>query len=63
MLHTKYQGSMPCCFKQEDFLIFLPIYAYVKCDPWRGVIFGPRGIMNKLGRGQLGDATYQISRL
>ena len=30
MLQTKYQGSMPCGFRQEDFFIFLPIKAYVK---------------------------------
>ena len=30
MLHTKYQGYMPCGFRQEDFFMFLPIKAYVK---------------------------------
>ena len=30
MLHTKYQGSRPCGFRQEDFFMFLPIKAYVK---------------------------------
>ena len=25
MLHTKYQGSRPCGFRQEDFFMFLPI--------------------------------------
>ena len=29
MLHTKYQGSRPCGFRQ-DFFMFLPIKAYVK---------------------------------
>ena len=34
MLHTKYQGSMPCGFRQEDVFMFLPIKAYVKpVDP------------------------------
>ena len=33
-------------------------------DPWGGAIFWPMGYnMNKLGRGPLGDAAYQISRL
>ena len=30
MLHTKYQGSRPCGFRQEDFFMFLPIKACVK---------------------------------
>ena len=30
MLYTKYQGSRPCGYKQEDFFMFLPIKAYVK---------------------------------
>ena len=34
------------------------------CDPRGGVSFDPQGHhMNKLGRGRLGDATYQISKL
>ena len=30
MLHTKYHGSRPNGFRQEDFFMFLPIQAYVK---------------------------------
>ena len=30
ILHNKYQGSRPCGFRQEDFFMLLPIYAYVK---------------------------------
>ena len=30
MLHTKYHGSRPYGFRQEDFFMFLPIKAYVK---------------------------------
>ena len=30
MPHTKYQGSMPCGFRQEDCFIILPILDYVK---------------------------------
>ena len=30
ILHTKYQGSRPCGFRQEDFFMLLPIEAYVK---------------------------------
>ena len=57
ILHTKYQGSRHCGFRQEDFFMLLPILAYVKHVP-------PQGYnLNKLGRGPLGDATYQISKL
>ena len=56
MLHTKYQASWPCVFRQEDFFHVFPVtpgWAY----------FWPQGHnLNKLGRGQIGDATY-ISRL
>ena len=30
MLLTKYQGSRPCGFRQEDFFMFLPILVHVK---------------------------------
>ena len=35
MLHTKYQGSRPCAFRQEDFFMFLPIDISLckVCDP------------------------------
>ena len=64
MLHTKYQGSWPCGFRQEDFFMFLPLLAYVKhVTPGPGH-FRPQGHnLNKLGRGPLGSVTYQISRL
>ena len=64
MLHTKYQGTSPCCYRQEDFFMFLPIKAYVKpVTPVAG-LFLPQGYnLNKLGRGSLDDTTYQISRL
>ena len=64
MLHTKYQGSRPCGFRQEDFFMFLPILVYVKhVTPGRGH-FWPQGhTLNKLVRGPQGDATYQISKL
>ena len=58
MLHTKYQGSRPCGFIQEDFFMFLPIKAYVKpVIPGAGP-FWPQGYyLNKLGRGPLDDTT------
>ena len=64
MLHTKYQGSRPCGFEQEDCFMFLPISAYVKhVSPERGHFWPLGHNLNKLGRGPLGNATYQISRL
>ena len=43
MLHTKYQGSRPCDFRQEDFFMFSYL-AYVDyVTPWGRAIFGPRG--------------------
>ena len=46
------------------FFHFFPIKAYVKhLTPKRGH-FWPKGYnLNKIGRGPLGDAKYQISRL
>ena len=64
MLHTKYQGSMPCGFRQENVFMFLPIKAYVKHVTTVPGHFWPQvHNLNKLGRGPLGDATYQILRL
>ena len=63
ILHTKYQGSRPCGFRQ-DFFMLLPILAYVKHVTLGRGHFWPLGYnLNKLGRGPLGDATYQISKL
>ena len=64
MLHTKYQGSRPCGFRQEDRFMFLPILVYVKHVTPRQGHFWPQGHnLNELGRGPQGDATYQISKL
>ena len=42
MLHTKYRGSKPCGFRQEDFFMFLPILVYVKnVTPGVGRFFAP----------------------
>ena len=50
ILHTKYQGSMLCEFRQDTFFHVFPIYAYVEhvnmCHLW------PQGHnLNNLGRG------------
>ena len=65
MLCTKYQGSRPYGFRQEDFFHVFPNISLCKtCGHPGWVIFGTKGIiLNKLGRGLLVDVTYQISRL
>ena len=65
MLHTKYQGSRPCGLRQEDVFMF-PYIAYVKhvtSGADHILAPGPDHNLNKHGRGPLGDATNQISRL
>ena len=63
-LHTKYQGSRPYSFRQEDFFMFSLYKAYVKhVTPGRGHFLPQGHNVNTLGLGLLGDATYQISRL
>ena len=64
MLHTKYQGSGPCGFKEEDFFMFSSYRPMLNmCSPgWAN--FWPQGHnLNKLGRGPLDDTTYEISML
>ena len=64
MLHTKYQGSRPYGFRQEDFYMFFPKYVYVKHVTLGAGPLWPQGYnLNRLGRGSLGDASYQISKL
>ena len=62
MLHNKYQGLRPWCFRQEDFFhVFLYKPLFNMRPPGRGH-FGSQGhYLDQLGRGLLGDATYQIS--
>ena len=60
MLLTKYQGPMPCGFRQEDFFMIPYISLYVKYGTIGAGHFWPQGhTLNKLGRGSLGDVTYQ----
>ena len=57
MLHTIYQGSTQCGFRQEDF-------SGVKKVASEWGHFGPQANnLNKLSRGQQNDSTYQISWL
>ena len=64
MLHTKYQGTRPYGFRQQDFFYAFPYISLCKtCDSQGQGNFCPEGgNLNKLGRGPLGDATYQSSR-
>ena len=41
MLQTKYQGSRPCGFRQEDFFTFPHISVCLTCDPRGGAILAP----------------------
>ena len=67
LLHTKYHGSTPNGFRQEDFFMFLPIYVYVEHvtpPPPGWGHFWPQGYnLNKFVRDPQGDATYQLSKL
>ena len=63
VLHAKYQGSWPCGFREEVFLSF-PYNPYVKSLTPEQSHFWLQGYnLNKLGRGLLYDARYQIARL
>ena len=63
MLHTKYQSSAPSSFREDKFQSFL-FCSYVSnlWPPGRSHFWPQDHHMNKLGRGQLADATYQISK-
>ena len=42
ILQTRYQGSRPCGFRQEDFFMLLAILAYVKhVTPGAGPFLAP----------------------
>ena len=63
MLHTKYQGSRPSGFKQEDFFL---CFQYVNVNSVTSMMrpFRPQHHnLNTFGRVSLGDDTYQISIL
>ena len=63
MLHTKYKGFKPCGVRQEEFLMFFPIKAYLKHVTPRAKLLSQGYNLNKLGTGSLGNASYQTSRL
>ena len=64
MLHTNIKALGPVVSDKKS----LPCVHYINlcktCDPQERGNYWPRGDnLNKLGRGPLGDATYQISRV
>ena len=60
MLHTKFQAPEPSSSGEEDFEVY---FIFEPKTPRRRAYNGPQGHhSNKLGRGPLGNATYQISR-
>ena len=62
MLHTKFQASEPSGSKEEDFLIYSIHFYGSNLGPLARGHLGPWDLhLNKLGRGALGNATYQIS--
>ena len=59
MLHSKYQGS-----SDKKIFSWSPYIRLCKtCDPGAGPFLVTEHNLYKLGRGPLGHATYQISRL
>ena len=60
MLHTKYQGSMPCGLRQEEFYKPTDVKHVI---PGVGHFWPQWYNLNKLGIGPLDKVTYQISRL
>ena len=61
MIQTKYQGSRNCVSAKKIFSCFPYVSLCKTCKAW-AAHFWPQGHnLNKLGRGPLGDATYQIS--
>ena len=64
MLYTKYKSFKLSSFRKKEFWNFLSLFLCSSLWPPGQAQFWPQGHhMNKLGRGPLGDATYQISKL
>ena len=53
IMHTKYQGSRPCGFKQEDFFMFSLHKPMLKCDLWVGHFWPQELYLNTLDKGPL----------
>ena len=62
MLHTKFLASKPSGSEEEDFLIIFYVFLWLESRSTGQL--GPGDLhLNKLGRGALGNATYQISNI
>ena len=48
LLHTKYESSGPCGFREEDFLCFSHCMSMGANDPRGGAIFDPRGMVGRI---------------
>ena len=61
MLHTKYQGSRPSSFREEELWRWSTLFLCSNLwAPGQGQFWPKEHHMNKLGRGAQGDAIYQI---
>ena len=59
MLHTQFQAPESSISEEEDFYVYF--ISEPKTHPPPQGHFGPKGYhLNKLGRGPLGNATYNI---
>ena len=64
MLYTKFYGSKPNSSEEEDFLIFFMYFYGLNLGPPAAGHLGTCDLhLNKLGKGPLGNATNQISRI
>ena len=64
MLYTKYQSPRSSSFREEEFWSLPSFFLCSNLWPPGRSQFWPQGDhLNKLSRGSLGDATYQISKL
>ena len=64
MLVTEFQASKPNSSEEEDFLIFFMHFYGLNLGPTATGHLGTWDLhLNKLGKGPLGNATYQISSI
>ena len=62
MLYTKFQAPEPSSSGEDDFEVYYIFEPKTPPQPTAGPFRTPGPPFNKLGRGLLGNATYQISR-
>ena len=62
MLYIKFRASEPSGSEDEDFLIYFYAFLWSNLGPLARDHLGPWDLgLNKLGKGALGNATYQNS--